>query len=87
MMTTMQDQQIIYDYIRHAIEASDKTRYRLSKETGISEGHLCQFMGKTKGLSVEAVELLASHLNLEIIIRPAKRTKTTSNTSTKSKRK
>lgn len=78
MIKLMQDKQIIYDYIRDAIEASDKTRYRLSKETGLSEGHLCQFMGKTKGLSVEAVEMLASHLGLEIIIRPAKRTKTAS---------
>ena len=66
----------VYDAIRRAIVASDKSRYRLWQETGISQGHLSEFMAGTKGLSVEALERLAECLDLEIIIRPVKRPKT-----------
>lgn len=62
----------IYKLIREAIAASDKSRYRLAKETGISEPHLCRFMAGTKGLSVEALEKLADCLGLEITAQPAK---------------
>lgn len=64
----------VYDDIREAIEASGKTRYRLWKETGISQAHLCQFMAGTKGLSVEALEKLAECLDLQIVAKPVKRT-------------
>ncbi|MCC7193573.1 MAG: helix-turn-helix transcriptional regulator [Phycisphaeraceae bacterium] len=60
----------VYDHIRKAIAASNKSRYRMAKETGISEPHLCQFMAGTKGLSVEALERLADCLGLEIITNP-----------------
>lgn len=62
----------IYDHIREAIAASDKSRYRMAKETGIGEPHLCQFMAGTKGLSVEALEKLADCLGLEIVARQKK---------------
>lgn len=68
----------IYEHIREAIAASDKSRYRIAKETGIGEPHLCQFMAGTKGLSVEALEKLADSLGMEITARPIKRTKKTS---------
>lgn len=63
----------IYDPIRDAIAASDKSRYRIAKETGIGEPQLCLFMAGRKGLSVEALETLAACLNLEIVVRPKKR--------------
>jgi len=66
----------VYDEIRRAIESSGKTRYRLCQETGISQGHMSQFMAGTKGLSVEALEKLAACIDLEIIARPIRRTKT-----------
>ena len=65
----------VYDDLREAINASGKTRYRLWQETGLSQAHLSQFMAGTKGLSVEAIEKLAQCLDLEIVARPAKRTK------------
>ena len=65
----------ILDDIRKAIDASDKSRYRISKETGISESRLCQLMGGTKGLSIEALELLVDCLNLEVKICPKGRKK------------
>ncbi len=64
----------ILEQIRKAIEASDKTRYRLSKETGIAQSQLSRLMTGQEGLSYENLENLADALGLEIIIRPAKRT-------------
>lgn len=59
----------IYDDIRDAIEASDMTRYRIAKHTGIGESQLSLFMAGKKGLSVEALETLADCLGMEITTR------------------
>jgi hypothetical protein len=59
----------ILDEIRRAIKASDKSRYRLSKETSIPESQLSRLMTGEKGLSFEALERLVEALNLEIVIR------------------
>jgi transcriptional regulator with XRE-family HTH domain len=59
--------------IRKAMEASDKTRYRLWKETGIDQAHLSRLLAGEVGLSVDNLERLTEALGLEIIIRPAKR--------------
>lgn len=72
----------IYDDIRDAIEASDMSRYRIAKETGIGESQLCLFMTGKKGLSVEALETLAECLGLEITTRRKHK-----NFSTKTNRK
>ncbi len=60
----------IFDTIRKAIEASSKTRYRLSKETGIDQAQLSRLMSGKEGVSVENLERLAEALGLEIIIHP-----------------
>ena len=65
----------IYDTIRKVIAESDKTRYRLWQETGISQAQLCEFLHGRRGMSVENLETLAKALGLEIIVRPAKRKK------------
>jgi hypothetical protein len=59
--------------LRKAIRASDKTRYRLWKETGIEQSHLSKLLGGEAGLSFGNMERLAGALGLEIVIRPAKR--------------
>lgn len=59
----------ILDDIRKAIQVSGKSRYRISKETGMSEGQLSELMAGTKGLSIEALERLAYYLGLEIVVR------------------
>ncbi len=65
----------IYDTIRKVIAESDKTRYRLWQETGISQAQLCEFLHGRRGMSMESLETLAEALGLEIIVRPAKRKK------------
>ena len=61
--------------IREAIEADERSRYRLAKETGISEPMLCLFMQGKRGMTLDRLERLAEHLNLEIVIRKRKRSK------------
>jgi len=63
----------ILNTFRSAIIESEKTRYRLSKETGISESQLCEFVHGRRGMATANLELLAVALGLEIIIRPAKK--------------
>lgn len=65
----------ILDDIRKAIDASDENRAQISRETGISESRLCQLMARTKGLSIEALELLADHLGLKIVAQPKRHKK------------
>ena len=66
---------MIPDTIRKAIEAGNKSRYAIAKETGVSESQLSQFMKGTKGLSYESLERVARCLDLEITIRPKKKRK------------
>jgi transcriptional regulator with XRE-family HTH domain len=63
----------IIEAIRKAMEASDKTRYRLWKETGIDQAHLSRLASGEAGLSVANLERLAQALGVEIIVRPVKR--------------
>ncbi len=66
---------VIYDAIRKAIAKSEKTRYRMWQETGISQAQLCEFLHGRRGMSIENLETLAQALGLEITVRPAKRKK------------
>ncbi len=65
----------ILDAICEAIEASDKTRYRIAKDTGISQAHLSRLMSGERGLSIDTLEQLADYLGLEITIRHRRRQK------------
>ena len=60
----------ILDAICDAIEASEKTRYRIAKDTGISQTQLSRLMSGERGLSIAALERLADYLGLEIVMRP-----------------
>ena len=69
--TIMSIMSAIYDAIRKAIGKSRKTRYRLWKETGISQAQLCEFLHGRRGMSIENLETLAQALGLKITVRPA----------------
>lgn len=66
----------IYEELRKAIESSRKTRYRISKETGISESHLAQFMKGNLGLSVESIEKILGSLGLSFRLTRSPSSKT-----------
>ena len=65
----------ILDMTRKAIEQSGKTRYAISKETGISECQLSLLMKGTRGLRFDTLERLLENLGLEVTIQPKKRRK------------
>lgn len=65
----------LLDELKAAIEASDQSRYRIAKETGIAEAALSRLMSGERGLSVESVEILADYLGLEITIKPKRQRK------------
>jgi DNA-binding phage protein len=55
------------DQLRRAIERSDKTRYRISQETGVSQAVLSRFMHQKVGLSMETVDLICECLGLRLV--------------------
>ena len=59
----------ILDELQRRIQASGKSRYALSKETGIEESALSRFMAGTRGLSIDSIEKLAKALGFELVMR------------------
>lgn len=57
---------LMTDQLRQAIDDSGLTRYRIAKETGISESALAQFYNGHRGLSMEALNALGEYLQLTI---------------------
>jgi hypothetical protein len=65
--------QKVSDQIRAAIDAAGVTRYRISKDTGISESMLSRFMSGSRGLSMEALDTLGEYLDLEVVRRETRK--------------
>jgi len=57
------------EQIRAAIEAAGVTRYRISKDTGISESMVSKFMSGDRGLSMEYLDVLGEYLELDVVRR------------------
>jgi transcriptional regulator with XRE-family HTH domain len=57
---------LLTDQLRQAIDDSGQTRYRIAKETGISESALAQFYNGHRGLSMESLNSLGEYLQLTI---------------------
>lgn len=57
------------DQLKHAIATGDKSRYALSKETGIDQAVLSRFMHGKGGLSIGGWNKLAEALGLELVKR------------------
>jgi transcriptional regulator with XRE-family HTH domain len=66
---------LLTDQICQAIDDSGLTRYRIAKETGISESALSQFYNGHRGLSMDALNALGEFLKLKITLgrRPGKK--------------
>ncbi|HEX3151654.1 MAG TPA: helix-turn-helix transcriptional regulator [Gemmataceae bacterium] len=54
--------------LRQAIDDSGFSRYRIAKETGISESTLAQFYNGHRGLSMDALDALGQFLQLKITL-------------------
>jgi len=57
---------LVSDQVRQAIDDSGLTRYRISKETGISETALALFYNGQRGLSMKALNALGEYLQLTV---------------------
>jgi transcriptional regulator with XRE-family HTH domain len=66
---------LLTDQLRQAIDDSGLTRYRIAKETGISESALAQFYNGHRGLSMEALNALGEYLQLKLTLgrKPGKK--------------
>lgn len=59
---------LLTDQLRQAINDSGLTRYRIAKETGISESALAQFYNGHRGLSMESLNALGEFLQLTVVL-------------------
>jgi transcriptional regulator with XRE-family HTH domain len=59
---------LMSDQLRRAIDDSGLTRYRISRETGISETALSLFYNGQRGLSMKALNALGKCLELKIVM-------------------
>jgi len=59
------------EQLRDAVRNADVSRYRISQDTGITEGQLCVH-GQSR-LSLDTIDLLAEYLELEVVRRPKRR--------------
>ena len=60
------------EQIRQAIDASDKTRYRVALEAGIDHATMSRFMAGKVGMSLETLDRLIDVLDLELVPRRQK---------------
>ena len=53
--------------LRRAIRQSGKTRYRISKDTGVSQAVLCKFMKAEHGMLLPSIDKLYLYLGLRLV--------------------
>ena len=57
------------DQLRAAILNADRSRYRISKQTGITEAGLSRFVNHVSGISLDTIDKIDECLELEITTR------------------
>ena len=65
----MTKRKTLTEQLREAIRQADKSRYRISQETGINEAGLSRFVRGLAGLSLESIDKIGECLELEITNR------------------
>jgi len=65
---------MIIEELRKQIKKCDKSRYRISKETGIDEATLCRMM-QGGSCKVETADILFKYFGLTIAKKKKRRTK------------
>jgi transcriptional regulator with XRE-family HTH domain len=63
------------DQVRHAIKTCGQSRYAIAKATGISNSTLSRFMSGERGLTMKALDILADHLGLNIVVDESRKPK------------
>lgn len=60
----------ITEALRIAVKASEKSRYRLAKDSGLAESALSRLVSGERSVTIESAERLAEALGLELVIQP-----------------
>lgn len=70
MIKQMPRRVTLSEQLRHLIDRSGESRYRICKAIGLAESALSRFMSGERGLSMEVLDRLFPLLNLRIVTRP-----------------
>ena len=62
-------QKPISEQLRQAILSADKSRYRIAKETGLTEAGLSRFVNRVAGLSLDSIDRICECLDLQLKAR------------------
>ncbi len=57
------------EQLREAILTAEISRYRIAKETGLTEAGLSRFVNRVAGLSLDSIDKVGECLGLEIVAR------------------
>jgi transcriptional regulator with XRE-family HTH domain len=60
---------MISDKLRQALITTTKSRYQLSRETGLAQSQLSRFAAGTRGLGIDSIEALAKALDFKLILK------------------
>lgn len=68
-MAKSKKQRTLSEQLREIIETSEKSRYRISKETGIDASQLLRFVRGTGRFTTDSLDKLGECLNLEFRVK------------------
>ena len=64
------------DQLRKHVLSAEQSRYRISKDTGISQSALSLFVNGHAGVTMEALDALGEYLGLRLVaVKPASKPK------------
>jgi hypothetical protein len=64
----MAEEQTFADQLREAVRRCGKTRYRISRESGIDEGTLCRFVNGDVGMRTATINILCRYLGARLVV-------------------
>jgi hypothetical protein len=67
MMRVKKERLKLSDQVRAAVANCGMTRYAIAKATKIAEATLSRFMSGERGLPMKTLDVLADHLDLNIV--------------------
>ena len=69
-MTKSKSKPTMTEVLKAAIEQSGLTRYRIAKDTGLTEATLCRFMQGETSIRLDRADVLAEYLGLRLATDP-----------------
>ena len=66
---------LLSEQLREAILNADISRYRIAKETGLTQAGLSRFVNGVSGLSMDSIDKIGDCLGLQIVVAAKHRQK------------